>query len=73
MFRFFLVYVFSLKDSKYAYKCEVRSVLENSSRPTSALWVNLMAKSAQVSLFTERLFLVFREIRDSLSYKVEHV
>ncbi|CAF3958176.1 unnamed protein product [Rotaria magnacalcarata] len=41
------VYVFSMKDSKYAYKCEVRSVLENSSRPTSTLWVNLMAKGAQ--------------------------
>ena len=36
-----------MKDSKYAYKCEVRSVLENSSRPTSTLWVNLMAKGAQ--------------------------
>lgn len=45
-----LVYVFSMKDSKFAYKCEVRSVLENSSRPTSALWVNLLAKGAQVSL-----------------------
>ena len=37
-----------MKDSKYAYKCEVRSVLENSSRPTSTLWVNLLAKGAQV-------------------------
>jgi DNA-directed RNA polymerase II subunit RPB2 len=36
-----------MKDSKYAYKCEVRSVSENSSRPTSTLWVNLMAKGAQ--------------------------
>jgi hypothetical protein len=41
-----------MKDSKYAYKCEVRSVLENSSRPTSTLWVNLMAKGAQVNLET---------------------
>ncbi|CAF0895008.1 unnamed protein product, partial [Didymodactylos carnosus] len=41
------VYVFSMKDNKFAYKCEVRSVLENSSRPTSTLWVNLMAKGGQ--------------------------
>ena len=39
-----------MKDSKFAYKCEVRSVLENSSRPTSALWVNLVAKGAQVRI-----------------------
>ncbi|XP_067622121.1 DNA-directed RNA polymerase II subunit RPB2-like [Eurosta solidaginis] len=32
------VYVFSMKDGKYAYKSEIRSCLEHSSRPTSTLW-----------------------------------
>ena len=41
------VYVFSLKDSKYAYRCEIRSFVENSSRPTSTLWISLMAKGSQ--------------------------
>ncbi|KOX69200.1 DNA-directed RNA polymerase II subunit RPB2 [Melipona quadrifasciata] len=39
------VYVFSMKDGKYAYKSEIRSCLEHSSRPTSTLWINMMAKS----------------------------
>ncbi|GAB1607680.1 DNA-directed RNA polymerase II subunit RPB2 [Argonauta hians] len=38
------VYVFQQKDSKYAYKTEIRSCLEHSSRPTSTLWVNMMAR-----------------------------
>ncbi|VDD91228.1 unnamed protein product [Enterobius vermicularis] len=38
------VYVFSMKDSKYAYKAECRSCLENSSRPTSTIWVNMLAR-----------------------------
>lgn len=38
------VYVFSLKDSKYAYKTECRSCIEHSSRPTSTLWVNMLAR-----------------------------
>nr|CAI5853946.1 unnamed protein product [Callosobruchus analis] len=41
------VYVFSMKDGKYAYKSEIRSCLEHSSRPTSTLWVNMMAKGGQ--------------------------
>lgn len=41
------VYVFSMKDSKYAYKAEIRSCLEHSSRPTSTLWVNMMARGGQ--------------------------
>ncbi|CAG0906207.1 unnamed protein product [Cyprideis torosa] len=42
------VYVFSMKDSKFAYKAEIRSCLEHSSRPTSTLWVNMLAKGGQV-------------------------
>ncbi|CAG0917162.1 unnamed protein product [Notodromas monacha] len=41
------VYVFSMKDSKYAFKTEIRSCVENSSRPTSTLWVNMMARGGQ--------------------------
>uniref|UniRef100_A0A182YG21 DNA-directed RNA polymerase subunit beta n=1 Tax=Anopheles stephensi TaxID=30069 RepID=A0A182YG21_ANOST len=41
------VYVFSMKDGKYAYKTEIRSCLEHSSRPTSTLWVNMMARGGQ--------------------------
>ncbi|ESO11076.1 hypothetical protein HELRODRAFT_72376 [Helobdella robusta] len=39
------VYVFSQKDSKYAYKTELRSCVEHSSRPSSTMWVNMMAKA----------------------------
>ncbi|XP_065578696.1 DNA-directed RNA polymerase II subunit RPB2 [Artemia franciscana] len=41
------VYVFALKDSKYCYKTEIRSCIENSSRPVSTLYVNMMAKGGQ--------------------------
>ena len=46
----FVVYVFEQKDSKYAYKTEIRSCLEHSSRPTSTLWVNMMARGGQVGV-----------------------
>jgi len=38
------VYVFMMKDGKYAFKTEIRSCLEHSSRPTSTLWINMLAK-----------------------------
>ncbi|VDN24263.1 unnamed protein product [Gongylonema pulchrum] len=38
------VYVFAMKDGKYTYKTECRSCLENSSRPTSTLWVNMLPR-----------------------------
>ena len=38
------VYVFKKKDSKYSYTAEIRSYIENSSRPVSTLWVSLLAK-----------------------------
>lgn len=41
------VYVFSMKDGKYAYKTECRSCLENSSRPASTLWVNMMSRGGK--------------------------
>ena len=46
----FAVYVFDQKDSKYAYKTEIRSCPEHSSRPASTLWVNMMARGGQVSI-----------------------
>lgn len=42
-----LVYVFAQKDGKYAFKTEIRSCIEHSSRPTSTLWVNMMARGGQ--------------------------
>ena len=44
----FSVYVFK-QESKYAYKCEIRSCVENSSRPSSTMSVDLMAKAGSVS------------------------
>lgn len=41
------VYVFSKKDSKYSYTAEIRSCLEHSSRPTSSMWVSMLAKGSQ--------------------------
>ncbi|XP_075459748.1 DNA-directed RNA polymerase II subunit RPB2 isoform X2 [Ascaphus truei] len=41
------VYVFAKKDSKYAYTAECRSCLENSSRPTSSIWVSMLARGGQ--------------------------
>ena len=38
------VYVFSKKESKYAYTAEIRSYIENSTRPVSSLWVSQMAR-----------------------------
>ncbi len=40
------VYVFGMKDHKYSYKTEIRSMLENSSRPTSTLYVNMLARGS---------------------------
>ena len=53
---FFAVYVFEQKDSKYAYKTEIRSCLEHSSRPTSTLWVNMMARGGQVGVTVAFVF-----------------
>ncbi|KAG9480527.1 hypothetical protein GDO78_012149 [Eleutherodactylus coqui] len=45
------VYVFAKKDSKYAYTAECRSCLENSSRPTSSIWVSMLARGGQIFFF----------------------
>jgi hypothetical protein len=41
-----------MKDGKFAFKAEIRSCLEHSSRPTSTLWVNMMARGGQVLLIS---------------------
>lgn len=52
------VYVFSMKDGKFAYKAEIRSCLEHSSRPTSTLWVNMMARGGQVCIKVLFIFIL---------------
>uniref|UniRef100_A0AC35U9I0 DNA-directed RNA polymerase subunit beta n=1 Tax=Rhabditophanes sp. KR3021 TaxID=114890 RepID=A0AC35U9I0_9BILA len=39
------VYVFAMKDGKFQYRTECRSMVENSTRPVSTCWVNMMAKT----------------------------
>uniref|UniRef100_A0ABD2X6B4 DNA-directed RNA polymerase subunit beta n=1 Tax=Trichogramma kaykai TaxID=54128 RepID=A0ABD2X6B4_9HYME len=63
------VYVFSMKDGKYAYKCEIRSCLEHSSRPTSTLWINMMSKSGanlKKSAIGQRIVAVLPYIRQEI-------
>ncbi|PIK34824.1 putative DNA-directed RNA polymerase II subunit RPB2-like [Apostichopus japonicus] len=43
------VYVFQKKSNKYAFTSECRSCLENSSRPTSTMWVHLMTRGGSGS------------------------
>ena len=40
-------YYFMIFLGKYAYKTEIRSCLEHSSRPTSTLWINMLARGGQ--------------------------
>jgi len=43
------VFIFQKKDSKYAYVAEIRSMIENSSRPVSTMWVSMLARGGQSS------------------------
>ncbi|XP_069482212.1 DNA-directed RNA polymerase II subunit RPB2 isoform X1 [Ambystoma mexicanum] len=52
------VYVFAKKDSKYAYVGECRSCLENSSRPTSTIWVSMLARGGQVKPSLDEAFVI---------------
>ncbi|KAK7508532.1 hypothetical protein BaRGS_00000098 [Batillaria attramentaria] len=63
------VYVFQQKDSKYAYKTEIRSCLEHSSRPTSTLWVNMMARGgggAKKSAIGQRIIAILPYIKQEI-------
>lgn len=54
-------YVSSMKESKYAYKCETRSCIEHSARPVPNLWINMMARGGS-SANKSALFVVFRAL-----------
>lgn len=63
------VYVFQQKDSKYAFKTEIRSCLEHSSRPTSTLWVNMMARGgggAKKSAIGQRIIGILPYIKQEI-------
>lgn len=63
------VYVFDQKDSKYTYKTEIRSCLEHSSRPTSTLWVNMLARGGQgnrKSAIGQRIITILPYIRQEI-------
>ncbi|KAK3095710.1 hypothetical protein FSP39_017914 [Pinctada imbricata] len=63
------VYVFQQKDSKYAFKTEIRSSLEHSSRPTSTLWVNMMARGgggAKKSAIGQRIIGILPYIKQEI-------
>ncbi|KAI1728980.1 RNA polymerase rpb2, domain 6 domain-containing protein [Ditylenchus destructor] len=68
------VYVFSMKDGKYAYKTECRSCLENSSRPTSTLWVNMLArgggKVGQKAAMGQRIIAILPYIKQEIPVMV---
>ena len=66
------VYVFQLRDGKYAYKTECRSCLEHSSRPTSTIWVNMLARgggggaSARKSAMGQRIVAILPYIKQEI-------
>nr|XP_053656108.1 DNA-directed RNA polymerase II subunit RPB2-like [Cherax quadricarinatus] len=63
------VYVFSMKDGKYAYKCEIRSCIEHSARPVSTLWINMMARggsSAKKSAIGQRIIGVLPYVKQEI-------
>lgn len=64
------VYVFAKKDSKYAYTGECRSCLENSSRPTSTIWVSMLARGGQVCLGSNNPRDCFSSLVTALSLQV---
>ncbi|XP_072027368.1 DNA-directed RNA polymerase II subunit RPB2 [Amphiura filiformis] len=67
------VYVFCKKDAKYAFTAECRSCLEHSSRPTSTIWVHMMAKGGQgarKSAIGQRICAVLPYIRQEIPIMV---
>ena len=63
------VYVFQKKDSKYAYTSEIRSCLEQSSRPTSTLFVSMVARGgagAKKSAIGQRIVATIPYIRQEI-------
>ena len=63
------VHVFAKKDSKYAYTAEIRSYIENSSRPVSTLWVSQMSRGgsgAKKSAIGQRIVATLPYIRQEI-------
>ncbi len=67
------VYVFAKKESKYAYTAEIRSYMENSSRPVSSLWVSQMARGGtgpRKSAIGQRIVVTLPYIRQEIPIMV---
>ena len=67
------VYVFSMKDSKYAFKSEIRSCLEHSTRPASALYVNMLARGGhhiKKSIIGQRMVAILPYIKQEIPVMV---
>ena len=63
------VYVFSKKEAKYAYTAEIRSYIENSTRPVSTLWVSQMARGGtgvKKSAMGQRIVVTLPYIRQEI-------
>ena len=63
------VYIFSKKDSKYAYVAEIRSCIENSSRPVSTLWVSLLTRrgtGVRKNIFGQRIVAALPYIKQEI-------
>merc|ERR550534_182841 len=63
------VYVFQKKDSKYAYTCEIRSCLEQSSRPTSTMFISMLARGsggAKKSAIGQRIIAILPYIKQEI-------
>ena len=63
------VYVFSKKESKYAFTAEIRSYIENSSRPVSSLWVSQLARGGtgvKKSAMGQRIVVTLPYIRQEI-------
>ena len=63
------VYIFSKKDSKYAYIAEIRSCIENSSRPVSSLQVSLLTRrgtGVRKNIFGQRIVATLPYIKQEI-------
>ena len=67
------VYVFEKKDSRYELTAECRSCLENSSRPTSTIWINLLSRQGgagvKKSAIGRRIAAILPYVKERLNEK----
>lgn len=67
------VYVFHKKDGKYAYIAEIRSCIENSSRPVSAFWASLLTRRGagiRKNIFGQRIVAALPYIKQEIPIMV---